>query len=197
MRDIKHNITPEHEAWLVQHYADTSNAECLSRLGMPPNAWRSLSRIAARLGLEKSKQYMRDAQRRAANCAAKVNKLCGNSGAANLIKYGKKHQFKKGHDPRCGLDEERWRDVCARRGKSLSETWSKERRRVLFGLEQLTNLRAIKQDTRVYNLRHRMRMAGYKIKRGSSVVIITADTRRSKAMERQCEKLHFKLTEQI
>lgn len=59
-------LTPEQERWLERHFRHTRNAEAADRLGI---SVRSLVRIARRLGLAKSRQFMRAAQRNAADRA--------------------------------------------------------------------------------------------------------------------------------
>ena len=177
---IKHEITPTQEAWLIEHYADTKNEDLLRRLGWKANAGRSLRRLAVRLGLNKSKDFMRTTQANAAAHARIANQGEGNAGSKNLLIYGKAHQFKKGVTSRQRLGEnERIRKMQA----SLCETIRKERLRINWGFDQQTKLRLISNQRQVQT-RYALKKLGYIIPcRRATTVYYNGDTKRSAAIE--------------
>lgn len=195
MTSNKITFTDEQRAWLVEHYADTSNADCLAALGMKPCQYRTLRRLAKSLGLKKSDQYIKQCQRNTWQAAAAANRITGNNGKANLI-HGKPYRFKKGNCMREIMGDERWKDMLRRRGETLKKTYQKERRRVLFGLDQHTHLTAKCDTAYLYNLRYIMRKKGYIVDRGSRVAIVTSETKRSASVERRAKKNYFTIKEQ-
>lgn len=108
MKGTKHIITTAQEAWLIEHYSDTKNADILEHLGWDANQGRSLRRIAALLGLQKSRDFMHQAQTNAMEHARIANQGEGNAGAKNLLLYGVAHRFKKGENniQRIGAERE-------------------------------------------------------------------------------------------
>ena len=62
-------LTPEQERWLVAHFRHTRNVEIGERLGISQS---SLHRFARELGLTKTRQFMRKAQRNTAEKAEAV-----------------------------------------------------------------------------------------------------------------------------
>ena len=68
-------------------------------------------------------------------------------------------------------------------GESRKETFRKEKRRVLFGLEQQTGLRVVQCSKAKICLRNKLRKHGYAIARASNEAIVTDNTHRSAIME--------------
>lgn len=188
-------LTPEQEAWLCEHYADTHNSDCLVALGWQPNQWRTLRRVAKRLCLEKSAEFMRRCQRHTAACAAEALRGVGNGGKVNMIK-GAPYRFKPGVSCLDRLGPER---EAARLRKSLAsrrETIRKERIRIHWGFEQQTKMRLISnKEARV--LRHRLKRLGYIVPcRMSKVVYYTAATVRRPRLEARAPGCGITIKEQ-
>lgn len=79
------------------------------------------------------------------------------------------------------------------RNPKLSEIrkalFQSERRRVLFGLEQRTNLRVIRCRKEKVNLRYNLRKHGYQVGRMSNEAWITDGTQRSLLMEERGRRM--------
>lgn len=110
------------------------------------------------------------------------------------------HGLKKSEERICNLSKSCNSDaayaaMAKRRGESLRKVYRQERRRVLFGLEQRTRLRAVRSLPEKYRLRCNMRKRGYEIKRGGNDVSVTADTLRSKRMEDHAERIGMRIVE--
>lgn len=182
MRGIKRQITDAQRRWLTQHFACTANAECLAALGWPANAWRTLRRIAADMGLEKSREFMAGAQANAARQAAIANRGEGNEGKRNLLVYGAAHRFQKGVTSAERLGEERNRERLRKAHATRNATIRSERMRIKWGLPQRTNLK-LTGSAKHRNLRHSLKKRGYIVARGAHDIYYNGDTRRSTLVE--------------
>lgn len=76
-------------------------------------------------------------------------------------------------------------------GEKRKALFRSERRRVLFGLEQRTNLRVVRCPRRKINLRHNLRRRGYQVSRASNEAWIVPATRRSMLMEEHGRAMGF------
>jgi hypothetical protein len=186
------DLTQEQREWFVANFDHTKNQELADHLGTSP---RSVTRIARELGLWKTKEFVAAMQRNASEHAARANRLMGgNAGMANLLKYGRAYQFKPGESNKDRMDEEALREMRRKIGASRKETFRKERRRVIFGLEQKTNLRVVQAPKEKICLRNGLRKKGYEIARASNEAFITAETHRSEVMERRAISMGISFT---
>ena len=176
--------------WFINHFADTKNQKLAEALG---TSLRSVTRIARELGLWKSKEFMSAMQHNASEHGAKANRLTGgNAGARNLLIYGRDHRFKAGESNKDRMSAEDFAAMHRRIGESRKETFKKERRRVIFGLEQQTNLRVVQCPKEKVSLRLNLRKRGYEIPRASNEATVTNETRRSIRMEERAIKMGIK-----
>lgn len=81
------------------------------------------------------------------------------------------------------MSEAAFKAMHRRIGESRKETIRKEKRRVLFGLEQQTRLRVVQCSKAKICFRHHLRRHGYEVARASNEAIVTDNTRRSAIME--------------
>ena len=184
------DLTQEQREWFVANFDHTKNQELADHLGTSP---RSVSRMARELGLWKTKEFVAAMQRNASEHGARANRLMGgNAGAVNLLKYGKATRFKPGTSQKERMSAEAFADMHRRIGLSRKETFKKERRRVIFGLEQKTNLRVVQCPREKVLLRLNLRRHGYEIPRASNEATVTNETRRSIRMEARAEKMGIK-----
>lgn len=194
MRGVKTIVTAADELWLVEHYADTKNADILKHLGWSPCAWRTLRRAAHRLGLKKSAAFMRRCQAHTTECARIANQGEGNAGKVNLLKYGRVHQFRKGENNtmRNGEDNERRR--LAKMRETRNATIRRERVRINWGLEQRTRLKLVREPRERTLLRHNFKARGYDVPcRGTMTIGYDGQTRRSAVMERHARELGLEI----
>lgn len=182
-----HDLTQEQLAWFKTNFSHTKNQELADTLSTSP---RSVTRIARELGLWKTKEFVVAMQRNASECGARANRaMGGNAGTKNLLLYGKAYRFKAGESPKDRMSVEAFDDMHRRIGESRKETFRKERRRVMFGLEQKTSLRVVRCPKEKVSLRNNLRKYGYDIPRGSNEATITSKTRRSLSMEVKAENM--------
>lgn len=184
------DLTQEQREWFVANFDHTKNQKLADHLGTSP---RSVTRMARELGLKKTKEFVAAMQRNASEHGARANRLMGgNAGAANLLKYGKATRFKPGTTQRDRMSEDAYAAMLVKRGAARKELFRKERRRVIFGLEQQTNLRVVQCPREKVLLRLNLRRHGYEIARASNEAVITSETRRSMKMEARAEKMGIK-----
>lgn len=184
------DLTQEQREWFVANFDHTKNQELADHLG---TSVRTVTRMARELGLWKTKEFVAAMQRNASEHGARANRLMGgNAGAVNLLKYGKATRFKPGTSQKERMSAEAFADMHRRIGLSRKETFKKERRRVIFGLEQKTNLRVVQCPREKVLLRLNLRRHGYEIPRASNEATVTNETRRSIRMEARAEKMGIK-----
>lgn len=184
------DLTQEQRKWFMENFAHTKNQELANYLG---TSLRSITRIARELDLWKDKEFMVAMQRNASEHGARANRaMGGNAGTRNLLIYGKAHQFKAGESNKDRMSEEAFADMHRRIGESRKELFKKERRRVIFGLNQQTSLRVIQCPREKITLRNNLRKHGYEIGRASNEATITNETRRSIKMEARAIKMGIK-----
>ena len=186
------DLTQEQLEWLKENFGSTKNQELADKLGTSP---RSVIRMARELGLWKTKEFISAMQRNASEHGARVNRANGgNAGTKNLLVYGKAYRFKAGESNRDRMSEEAFKEMHRRIGESRKETFRKEKRRVLFGLEQKTGLRVVQAPKEKICLRNGLRKKGYEIARASNEAFITAATHRSEVMERRAISMGISFT---
>ena len=186
------DLTQEQLEWLKENFESTKNQELANELGTSP---RSITRMARELGLWKTKEFISAMQRNASEHGARVNRANGgNAGTKNLLVYGKAYRFKAGESNRDRMSEEAFKEMNRRIGESRKETFRKEKRRVLFGLEQKTGLRVVQCQKEKISLRNNLRKHGYEIARASNEAIVSDNTRRSAIMETRAIQMGITFT---
>lgn len=186
------DLTQEQLEWLKENFGSTKNQELANELGTSP---RSITRMARELGLWKTKEFISAMQRNASEHGARVNRANGgNAGTKNLLVYGKAYRFKAGESNRNRMSEEAFKEMHRRIGESRKETFRKEKRRVLFGLEQKTGLRVVQCPKEKISLRNNLRKHGYEIARASNEAIVSDNTRRSAIMETRAIQMGITFT---
>lgn len=184
------DLTLEQRDWFVANFDHTKNRELAEHLG---TSLRSITLMARELGLWKTKEFMTAMQRNASEHGAKANRaMGGNAGSRNLLIYGKATRFRAGESNKDRMSAEAFADMHRRIGESRKETFKKERRRVIFGLNQQTSLRVIQCPREKITLRNNLRKHGYEIGRASNEATVTSETRRSIRMEARAAKMGIK-----
>lgn len=185
-------MSPADAEWMTRHFGNTKNAEVAAYLGISPS---TVVRIARDMGLVKHPEFTKAMQRNASEHGARVNRANGgNAGTKNLLLYGKAYRFKAGESNKDRMGEEAFREIHRRVGESRKETFRKEKRRVLFGLEQKTGLRVVQCPKEKICLRNNLRKHGYEITRASNEAYITVTTNRSEIMEKKAENMGIRIT---
>ena len=175
------DLTQEQVAWFRESFACTKNQELADRLGA---STRCVTRMARELGLWKTAEFMTATQRNASEHGARVNRARGgNAGAKNLLIYGVATRYKAGENIRDRMSAEELDAMYRKISATRKELFRKERRRVLYGLDQKTDLRVVRCPIEKIRLRCNLRKHGYEIPRASNEATITSDTRRNARME--------------
>lgn len=188
------DLTQEQREWFVANFDHTKNQELADCLG---SSLRDVTRMARELGLWKTKEFMVAMQRNASEHGARANRaMGGNAGTKNLLIYGRAHQFKPGESNKDRMSAEAFADMHRRIGETRKETFKKERRRVIFGLNQQTSLRVIQCPKEKVCLRNNLRKRGYEIGRASNEATVTGETQRSIRMEERAVKMGIKFNYQ-
>lgn len=182
------DLTQQQYEYLTQNFANTKNKDLAETLGTSES---SLFRMQCELKLKKSDEFIKKMRQKAQAAAARMNRLRENDASKkNLLLYGEATRFKKGHKQRDHYESEKeYQAMLASRGKSLSETYSKERMRVRWGLPQQTNLKVTRATRSKINLRYNLRNRGYIIYRASNEAYITDETQRNERMEQRAERM--------
>lgn len=179
-----HNLDPE---LLRREYPRTKNEELARRLGC---GLRTLVRYARKYGIEKDPAWVRAVWKENCLKAQAANTGTGNAGIINLLEGGKAHRFKPGHQLTPEQQERRTKSMTASRRKLIAS----ERRRILFGLPQRTKLK-FGDHPQQRGYRHRMKVLGYIVQRGSNTVMYDSHTRRSHLIESRCPGVGIKVVE--
>ena len=186
------DLTTEQLSWFHGNFADTKNQELADHLGTSP---RSVTRMARELGLWKTREFVAAMQRNASEHGARANRLMGgNAGAVNLLKYGEATRFKPGTSQKDRMSAEAYATMLQKRGATRRELFRKERRRVLYGLEQHTDLRVVRCPIEKVRFRCNLRKHGYQVARASNEATITCNTRRSAKMETRAANFGIRFT---
>ena len=174
-------FTPEQLSYIKENYSDQKNIDIANHLGVSRTTIR---RYGRQLGLSKSDEFNKRVQREAALKAAAISReMGGNSGMRNLLIYGVKYRFTKDTNIRERMGEEAYNKMLKKRGEKMREMYDKERRRVLFGLEQKTKLKVTKCPAEKIEIRRSLRKKGYEVSRASNEAYITPSTKRSNKLE--------------
>ena len=174
-------LTDRQEAWLSKHFKHTKNEDIAKHLNI---SLRSVTRLARRRGLEKSRQFIAKCQREAADKANASNRVNGTYPPKGYhVPNSEKHYFKKGVRPVDRLGEKRNAKRIARSAETRRRTLKLEKARVLFGLPQQTKLNVVKRPREQALMRYRLKQLGYIIERGGRVAYYDENTRRHQGLE--------------
>lgn len=140
------DLTQEQLEWLKENFGSTKNQKLANELGTSP---QSITRMARKLGLWKTKEFISAMQLNASEHGARVNRANGgNAGTKNLLVYGKAYRFKAGESNRDRMSEEAFKEMHRRIGESRKETFRKENGGYFSDWNR-------KQDCGLYNVRKR------------------------------------------
>lgn len=186
-------LSDEQRAWLFAHYDNTSNNEIAHHLGV---SFRTVIRMARSFGLKRSKAGLRQILCRTQQSLVPIKRMRGTLPKKGVMPEGFKkgilYQFKHGHTDTQWhrFTEEERREYRKRMSENRLALLKSERRRVLFGFEQKTRLRVVKQSKRKIQYRYWLRKNGYVESAGNhNLYYITPDTNRSLGREEGAREL--------
>lgn len=185
-------LTPKQERWLTNHFKHTKNSECAERLGI---SLRSVVRIARKLGLAKSRQFMARCQRETADAAKESHRRNGTYPPKGFrIPKREVGQFKPGVSCRARLGAKREDERIRKSAESRRATIKKERARIVWGLEQKTKLKLVTNPKKI-QYRYELRQRGYHVARGASEAYVMPLTQRSLKIESNARKYGIRVIE--
>lgn len=187
----KKELTDAELKWLSAHFKHTQNSEITSRLGISES---TLHRLARKMGLSKSRQYMRKCQLYAAQQAQASHVENGTYPPKGFIIPGsEKYRFRKGESIKDRMSSKRYNEMQEKRRVSWLETRKKDRARFVFGLEQKTGFRYVRQGTPKTNYRYNMKRKGYVTDLEHNVFFYPDEGMRCPVAERNAPKHGIKI----
>lgn len=157
-KGVKFEPTAEQLRWLAENYHCTKNAELCAALGIGGSL---LHRLARRLGLRKSPEFMSLTQAEAVRSAQLLGRATGRYRRQSEAMKGRvppqrePYLFRPGHKPKVPPEAK------AAAAVKRMNTFKAERRRVLFGQPQRTRLKVTAQSRSKVSYRYEMRRRGY------------------------------------
>lgn len=180
-KGIKITLTEKQENWLKKHFLHTKNAEIAEKLGISETA---VHRFARALGLKKSRQYMVKCQRATADAAQRSHRRNGTYPPKGYkIPGSEKYQFKPGETCRDRIGAKREAARIQKCVESRKQTYRSERARAVWGFEQKTKLRVVRQPQAKIQLRYYLKKRGYIVDDEARIVYYTEATKRGKKIE--------------
>ena len=174
-------VTPEQIEWLKKHFKHTKNEVIAQRLNI---SIRSVNRIASKMGLKKTPQFIRKCQLETTRKMNESNRINGTYPPKGYkIPRGEEFRFKKGERPIDRIGAKREADRISRSAASRRKTFQLEKARALYGIPQQTKLQVVKHPRKQIQLRYHLRKLGYVIERGSNVIYYNSKTKRSQELE--------------
>lgn len=174
-------LTDQQEAWLSKHFKHTKNEDIAKQLNI---SYRTVTRLARRRGLEKSKQFMKKCQKEAMQKANLSNRINGTYPPKGYhVPNSEKYHFKKGVRPVDMLGEKRNAKRIAKSAATRRQTLKLEKARALFGLPQQTKLQVVKHPRQQIQMRYRLKQLGYIIERGGCIAYYDENTQRHLGIE--------------
>lgn len=181
MKGSKTTLTDKQQAYLVQHFKHTGNAELAQRLGISETV---LHRFARALHLAKTRQYMRKTQRNAADRAKESHLKNGTYPPKGYrIPRSEEFQFRPGERPVDRLGQRRNRERIEKSAASWKATFQEEKLRKKWGFEQRTRLKVQAVPRQLIADRSYLKKRGYIIDEDRKVAYWTEETRRATRLE--------------
>lgn len=171
-------LTESQEAWLIKHFKHTKNADIAERLGI---SIRSVSRIARKLELKKSRQFINKCTREAYEAAYRSHIRNGTFPPKGYAIPGReKTWFKEGGIKLSPKKEAERVRKCV---ESRRKTFKLEKARATFGIPQETKLKVKRQPLAKIKFRHYVKKCGYIVDEDARIVYYTEATKRGKKIE--------------
>lgn len=186
-------LSDKDEKWLIKHFKHTKNDEIMLHLGLSHS---SLHRFARKLGLKKTKQFMKKMQTDASSKAKASHLRNGTYPPKGYrIPRSEEYLFKKGESNRDRLSPKQYDECQEKRRKSWLENRAKDRARFVFGFEQKTRHRFVQQSRSKICYRCNMKKRGYVVNLEHNIFFYTSEEMRRPRAEANGAKygITFKL----
>lgn len=181
MQGVKFNPTPEQIQYLIDNFANTKNADLSAHLNI---SIRSVNRLASKLGLSKSEEFLVQVRRESIEPLRLWHRLHPKP-SGYRIPNSEQTLFRRGDTYKHRYGEKAHRLAHQKSVISRNETIKKERRRILFGLPQQTNLNLHRQPRKKVLFRYYLRKRGYIIDDDKRMAYYTDSTQRGERVERR------------
>ena len=180
--------------WFIKHYKHTKNDEIVAKLNI---SHASLHRLARQHNLKKSKDFMRKTQLEAMAKAKESHEINGTYPPKGyVIPKTEEARFKKGEGIWTRVSKKRAKQMHQNSAESLKLRRAKEKRRVLFGLEQETKLRVVVTPRPKISLKCNMkRKYGYIVQRCKDVIYYDNNTMRKPEIEKKAIGFGYEIRE--
>lgn len=186
MKGKKIELTDKEVAYLSKHFKHMKNAELAAKLNIGE---RSVVRLARKLGLTKTPQFMRKCQQEMTEAAHASHLRNGTYPPKGfIIPKSEEGRFKKGVTPEQRLGKRKNAERIRKAVESRAKTWKSERARATFGLPQRTKLPVIPQPKKKVELRYYLKRCGYIVDDIARVAYYDENTRRGKRIEEKPQK---------
>lgn len=163
-RPIRRVVTPGKEltekdlTWIICHFKHTRNDEIMSKFGISHS---TLHRIAREHRLNKTRQFMKKTQDEAQRAAAESHRKNGTYPPKGF-QIPNRNSFPAGQSNRDRLSPKRYAECQKKRRDSWRETYDRDKSRSLvWGFEQRTKFRFVKQSRSKISCRYNLRKRGY------------------------------------
>ncbi len=182
--------------WIIKHFQHTKNNDILEKFGIGES---TLHRIARKYGLKKSKPFLKKIQ---TEVTEKARQTCEAFGLyeelaerkrAEMQAYKERgeeipHGFRKGVSSIERLGRKKFEETMRKAQETRRQTVKRERRRLIFGLEQRTKIKLHingfdERQRRKTSHRYLFKKRGYIVERGGNVMYWDENTSRSTQME--------------
>lgn len=174
-------LTEKQLKWLDKHFKHTKNDDLAKHLDISP---RSVSRIAKKRGLVKSRPFIRKCQLEAAAKANFSNRINGTYPPKGYqIPGGEKYRFRKGEKPIDRIGAKREVERVAKSAETRRQSFKLERARALYGLPRQTKLNVVRRPKKQIQMRYDLKKKGYIIERGGFIAYYDENTRRDMRLE--------------
>ena len=186
MKGKKIILSDKEIAYLVKHFKHTKNTELAAKLNIGE---RSVVRLARKLGLTKTPQFIHKCQREMTDAAHASHLRNGTYPPKGfIIPKSEEGRFKKGVTPEQRLGKHKNAERIRKAAESRAKTWKRERALATFGLPQRTKLRVIPQPKKKVELRYYLKRCGYIVDDVARVAYYDENTRRGKRIEEKPQR---------
>ena len=179
MKGRKTILTPDEQQYLINNFPELPNIEVARALNLSP---RTVVRLAQQAGLVKSEAFIKRCNEKATKAMA-IYHLIHPMPKGYVIPNREKTQFRKGDSPRDRLTPEQYEQWQTNLHNARRATIKSERRRILFGLPQRTNLKLTRQPRAKVLFRYYLRKCGYIIDDDKRIAYYTSTTKRGARIE--------------
>jgi len=180
--------------WIIVHFKNTKKDEIVGKFNITHS---SLHRFARKNGLKKTKKFMVQCQTNATMKATLANKQNNWPPKGYKIPKSEENRFKKGITPLKRLGKKKNGLRIKKSAESRKKTFALEKAKAIWGIEQRTKLKVIKQPKSKISFRYNLKKRGYIVGHNAKSIFYNQNTKRSLSIEKKgFEKFRFNFLEE-